>query len=361
VFDRAHMLLMPSSYLVWQLTGEYLLDHHSASQSVPLYAARVNEWYQPWWNEIAGTIDPPRLAWSGEVAGTVSVAAARQTGLPAGTPVIAGTVDAWAEAASVDALGKGDLMVMYGTTMFLVCSVAEPLAAPPLWGTVGLEPGSYNLAGGMATSGAITGWLRDLLGGQGYGEFVAAAATSGPGANGLVMLPYFAGERTPIEDADARGVVAGLTVAHTGGDLYRAALEATAMGARHNVEAFRAAGATIERVVAVGGGTQGDLWTQIVSDITGLTQEVPTHTIGACYGSARLAAAAAGLDSVDWNPVAGEIVPRAELADDCDELYALYRRLYESTSEIAHVLAARQRRAAEVARREVIHDQVPVS
>jgi xylulokinase len=159
------------------------------------------------------------------------------------------------------------------------------------------------------------------------------------------MLPYFAGERTPFEDADARGVVAGLTVTHTAGDLYRAALEATAMGVRHNVEAIRAAGAPIARVVAVGGGTQGDLWTQIVSDVTGLTQEVCTHTIGACYGSARLAAAAAGLDTADWNPVAGEVVPRDNLAGGYDELYVLYRRLYESTAEIVHALVARQRRA----------------
>jgi xylulokinase len=361
VFDRARRLLMPSSYLVWQLTGEYVLDHHSASQAVPLYDPRLNEWHSPWWDEIAVTIDPPALAWSGDIAGSVSAAAARRTGLPVGTPVITGTIDAWAEAASVDALGKGDLMLMYGTTMFLVCSVAEPLAAPPLWGTVGLEPASYNLAGGMATSGAITAWLRELLGGEEYGELVAAAARSGPGANGLVMLPYFAGERTPFEDADARGVVAGLTVTHTAGDVYRAALEATAMGVRHNVEAFRTAGATIDRVVAVGGGTQGDLWTQIVSDVTGLTQEVRTHTIGASYGSARLAAAAAGLDTAGWNPVVCEIAPDAALAADYDELYALYRQLYESTADIVHALAARQRRAAESPEREVSHDQLSVS
>ena len=71
------------------------------------------------------------------------------------------------------------------------------------------------------------------------------------------MLPYFAGERTPIQDPDARGVIAGLTLSHTRGDLYRAALEATAFGVRHNVETMRAAGADIRRIVAVGGGRRG--------------------------------------------------------------------------------------------------------
>ena len=362
VFARARRLMMPSSYLVWRLTGEYVLDHHSASQAVPLYDAHANKWYRPWWDDIAGSIEQPMLRWAGEFAGEVGPEAARQTGLRPGTPVTSGTVDAWAEAASVDALNVGDLMLMYGTTMFLVNTVSEPLAAPPLWGTVGLQPGSYNLAGGMATSGAVTAWLRDLLGGDSYARLVAAADESGPGAGGLVMLPYFAGERTPFEDPDARGVVAGLTVTHTAGDLYRAALEATAMGVRHNVEAFRAAGAPIDRVVAVGGGTQGELWTQIVSDVTGLTQELRTHTVGACYGSARLAAGALGTDTAAWNPLAGVVEPRPELTADYDELYALYRRLYDSTTDITHALASRQRRAAASSPKEShAHDRLSVS
>lgn len=356
-YAGAARLFMPSSYLVWQLSGCYVLDHHSASQSVPLYDSRANAWHGPWWDDIAGSILVPALAWSGDVVGEVSSEAASQTGLASGTPVIAGTIDAWAEAASVDALDPGDLMLMYGTTMFLINTVNEPLSAPPLWGTVGLQPGRYHLAGGMATSGAITAWLRALLGSDGYGPLVAAAEQSGPGANGLVMLPYFAGERTPFEDPDARGVIAGLTVTHTAGDLYRAALEATAMGVRHNIEAFRAAGATIDRVVAVGGGTTS-LWTQIVSDVTGLTQEVHTHTLGACYGSARLAAEAVGVGTDSWNPVAFEVVPQPERSADYDELYQLYRRLYEATADITHALAGRQRSTRPS--REAADDQLPL-
>ena len=348
VFARARRLLMPSSYLVAGLTGAYVLDHHSASQSVPLYDPRSGRWHEPWWDELAGPIAPPRLCWSGHVAGSVTVEAAAATGLRPGTPVTAGTVDAWAEAISVDAHNPGDLMLMYGTTMFLVGTVTEPLSAPPLWGTVGLHPGSHNLAGGMATSGAITAWLRDLVGGgAGYDELAAAAEAAGPGARGLAMLPYFAGERTPIDDADARGVVAGLTLSHTAGDLYRAALEATAMGVRHNLEAFTDAGASIEQVVAVGGGTQSRLWAQIVSDVTGRHQRLHAYSVGASYGSARLAAGAIGIDTGSWNAPTGEVEPNRDLADDYDELYRLYRELYATTRELNHALASRQRRASE--------------
>lgn len=347
VFARARRLFMPSSFLVWHLTGEYVLDHHSASQSVPLYDAAAGAWYQAWWDDIAGEIEQPRLAWSDEIAGTITAAAARETGLPEGTPITAGTVDAWAEAVSVDAHNPGDLMLMYGTTMFLVCTVAKPVSAPPLWGTVGVFAGSRNLAAGMATSGAVTAWLRELLGGGDYADLVIAADASGPGSQGLLMLPYFAGERTPVEDADARGVIAGLTLSHTAGDLYRAALEATAMGVRHNVEAFAAAGAPIERVVAVGGGVKGDLWAQIVSDVTGLRQQVRTHSIGASFGSAYLAARAIAssdgdgdaLSLDDWNPPAGDVVPTPEFAATYDRLYGVYRDLSSSIVGVSHALA----------------------
>lgn len=192
-----------------------------------------------------------------------------------------GSIDAWTEAVSVNAQNPGDLMLMYGTTMFLIATVARPLATPSMWGTVGAYPGTRNLAGGMATSGAITAWLRDVAGAPPYEALLAEAADSGPGARGLLMLPYFAGERTPLMDPDARGVVAGLTISHTRGDLYRAALEATAYGVRHNLETLAAAGAEVSRTVAVGGGVRGGLWTQIVSDVTGLTQLVPAVTVGA--------------------------------------------------------------------------------
>jgi xylulokinase len=338
----ARRLFMPASWLAWNLTGAYVLDHHSASQCTPLYDTVAGEWYGPWVARIAPRCELPPLVWPGDVAGRVTDAAARDTDLPAGIPVIAGTIDAWTEAVSVGAQNPGDLMLMYGTTMFLVNTISERVTAPGLWGTVGAFPGTRNLAGGMATSGAITGWLRGLFGSPDYRELLAEAESAGPGAHGLLMLPYFAGERTPIADPDARGVIAGLTVGHTRGDLYRAALEGTAFGVRHNIEALGAAGGSVQRVVAVGGGTQGRLWTQVVSDVTGLEQLIPRVTIGASYGAAYLAAATlAPVDIAEWNPIAARVHPRPGLG--YDELYRLYLELYPATAPIAHALASVQK------------------
>jgi xylulokinase len=161
------------------------------------------------------------------------------------------------------------------------------------------------------------------------------------------MLPYFAGERTPIMDPDARGTITGLTLSHTRGDLYRAALEATALGVRHNVETMRAAGSRIERIVAVGGGTQGSLWTQIVSDVTGLPQVIPSVTIGASYGAAYLAALSiAEVSITEWNPAAEIREPNESLRASYDELYELYLALYPASRSIAHALAERERSLA---------------
>jgi len=345
IFARARRFFMPSSWLVFKLTGEYVLDQHSASQCTPLYDTGKREWYQPWVELIAPELSLPPLRWPGEFAGATTRTAAALTGLPAGIPVISGTIDAWAEAISVGAQGVGDLMLMYGTTMFLINTVPDLVTSPSLWGTVGALPDTRNLAGGMATSGAITSWLRDLFGSLDYAELMRLAAHSGPGANGLLMLPYFAGERTPVMDPEARGMLAGLTLSHTRGDLYRAALEATGLGVRHNIETMEAAGGDVRRIVAVGGGTQGTLWTQIVSDITARPQEIPSQTIGASYGGAFLAAQTVGEFSIEaWNPVTETRDPRPELADRYDELYASYLELYTSTRAIAHTLAARQER-----------------
>ncbi|MFE6996696.1 FGGY-family carbohydrate kinase [Microbacterium sp. NPDC057659] len=346
-FARAKRLFMPASWLARRLTGAYVLDHQSASQTSPLYDIEGERWHEPWWQRYAEGIEQPPLLWAGDIAGGVSDEASVLTGIPAGTPVIAGTIDAWTEAVSVGAHEVGDLMLMYGTTMFLIATGEQTLRTPSMWTTAGAFVGTRNLAGGLSTSGALTAWLKDLSGAD-YAQLLAEAEASGPGARGLLMLPYFAGERTPIQDPDARGVIAGLTLEHSRGDLYRAALEATALGVRHNVETMRAAGAEIRRIVAVGGGTQGRLWLQVVSDVTGLVQEVPRTTIGASYGAAFLAAVATADGDAPlitgWNPVTDRIEPDPALRETYDALFDRYLRLYAGTKDVAHELAAEQRR-----------------
>jgi xylulokinase len=344
VWERAAGWYNSNSFVVARLTGEYVLDHHTASQCDPLYDLKANEWAREWAENIAPGLPLPRLAWPSEVVGTVHAAAAEATGLPVGTPVAAGTVDAWAEAFSAGVRHPGDLMLMYGSTMFFVQVLDQFRVDPMLWTTAGVEPHTYTLAAGMSTSGSLTGWLQQITGGAPYADLVVEAAATPPGADGLLVLPYFAGERTPIFDPHARGVIAGLTLRHTRGHLYRAACEGIAFGIRQILELLDRAGGPAARVVAVGGGTQGGLWTQIVTDVTGREQLVPEQAIGASYGDALLAAIGVGLQpaDTDWSVVRQPLAPDPKNRAVYDELYALYGQLYPGTREIVHRLARLQ-------------------
>lgn len=344
VWARTRRVHMASSYLVHRLTGEYVLDHHSASQCSPLYDQERLAWHTDRWDDVAPGVERPRLAFADEVVGTVHAAAAAATGLAVGTPVTAGTVDAWAEAESAVVREPGDTMVMYGSTMFLVALTGAWRPSRRLWPTRGVRPGVSCLAAGMATSGSLTQWVADVAGAD-FTTLTAEAARLPAGSEGLLVLPYFAGERTPLFDARARGVVAGLTLAHGRAHLYRAALEGVALGVRHNLEVMSEDGAAPGRLVAVGGGTTGGLWTRIVSDVTGRPQQLPRETVGASYGDAMLAAVATGTadaaQTAAWNPTVEVVEPDEASAARYDALYRDYRALYEGTRDVVHRLADR--------------------
>lgn len=341
LFARARRLYSAQGWVVRRLTGSYVLDHYSASAYDPLYELRAHAWWEPGWSGF-DRIERPELAWPGDVVGRVSEAASRETGLPPGTPVIAGTIDALAEAYSVGSSAVGDTMLMYGSTMFMLQTVAAPAVHPGLWAAVGRTAETFSSAAGMSTSGLITNWLSDLSA-TSFGDLLDEARRVPAGSEGLLLLPYFAGERTPIFDPHARAAWVGMSLRHGRGHLYRSILEAVAFGVRHNLSTMAAAGARPGRLVAVGGGIRDALWAQIVSDVTGLSQDIPTVTVGASYGDARMAADAAGVDTSGWNPVARRTTPDLTVRDLYDSLYAAYISLYPALSGTMHLLAGLNR------------------
>ena len=345
LWSRARRFFTAGSWLVHRLTGEYVLDHHSASQCGPLYDERENRWADDWAAVTAPGLPLPRLAWAHEVLGVVSAAAAAATGLPQGIPVASGTIDSWAEVAASGLRSPGEALLVYGTTMFLAEVDTPALPDPRLWSTTAFVPASRNLAAGIGSAGALAVWLRDLAGDVPWEQLFEEAAAAGPGAGGLLALPYFNGERTPLFDPEARGLLLGLTVEHGRGHVLRALVEGSAFAVRHNLEVMAEAGARISTLRASGGGARGG-WPQVVSDVTGLPQRRLGELAGAALGDALLAAVAAGeagLGTV-WATDAGEVEPRAQTAALYGELYGLYRELYPATSRQMHALAAVQSR-----------------
>jgi xylulokinase len=356
IYARTHKILTASSYLIYRLTGEYVIDRHTGSYFNPLVDIATVEWDDRFAEPIIEIERLPKFLWSTEIAGEVSAATANETGLKAGTPVSAGAVDAAAEAISVGVESPGDMMIMYGTTMFFINVTDRPVPDPSMWATAYCFPGTYDIAAGMATSGALTRWFRDQFGQpeleaeakggeNAYSALAHAASAVTPGSEGLICLPYFAGERTPINDPQARGVFAGLTLLHTKAHIYRSILEGTAFGVRHNLEAMRSMGAEPKRLVAVGGGAKNRLWLQIVSDVTGVAQIVPQRTIGASLGDAFLAGLASGIieDRTalkrDWVQVDTILEPQLTLKAIYDEYFVVYRNLYEKAKGEMHSLA----------------------
>ena len=341
VFAKATHWYGSNSFISAKLTGEYVMDHHTASQCDPLYATRQFDWNTEWAQRICGHLPMPRLVWPSEVVGTVVQAAAAATGIPAGTPVVAGTVDAYAEAFSVGVRKPGDRMLMYGSTMFLVQIIDSYFSDPVLWTTAGVERDTLALAAGTSTAGSLIGWLQSVTGGASFETLMAEARAVPPGSQGLAVLPYFAGERTPIFDPDARGIFAGLTLRHGRGHLFRAAYEGISFGIRQILEHFDGA-QDATRTVAVGGGLSDPLWPQILTDVTGRLQLVPEQAIGASYGDALLAAIGAGLvpPETDWAKIASEITPEPADCARYNDLYQTWRELYPATADVVHGLGA---------------------
>ncbi len=350
VWRRTRLLTTASAYLTWRLCGEHRIDRHTASHFMPLYDPRTGEWNERHAEHIAPASMLPTPGWSDELAGTVTGIASRATGLAVGTPVAVGAVDALSEAISVGVVHPGDLMIMYGSTTFFILVQTVPTPDERMWTVAGAYPGQFNLAAGMSTTGSLTRWFQDQLARElpegGASALFEAAAHVAPGAGGLVFLPYFSGERTPLNDPLARGVIAGLSLAHSRDQVFRAILEGVACGVRHNVETLAQIGAQVDRVVAVGGGAQTDTWLQIVSDVSGLRQEVPAITLGACYGDAFLAGCAAGLlrrdQIIEWVRPGRIIEPDAASSPTYDTLYADYLDLYQDSKRVVHRLASRQ-------------------
>ncbi|MFN3930083.1 MAG: FGGY-family carbohydrate kinase, partial [Thermoflexus sp.] len=201
-------------------------------------------------------------------------------------------------------------------------------------------PGRYLLNGCMAASGSLVKWfVTQVLGEEGgaatYRRLDEEAAAVPPASEGLIVLPYFLGEKTPIFDPEARGIFFGLTLSHGRGHMFRAILEAVIYGFQHHLEVMRERGYPIRRVLATDGGVRSELWRQIAADVLGLPVEAhPSHP-GSALGVAFVAGMGVGLFQ-DWAEIeafAGPAYwnePNPEAHRRYQEAYRLYRDLYEA-------------------------------
>ncbi|MEL7637597.1 MAG: FGGY family carbohydrate kinase, partial [Anaerolineaceae bacterium] len=264
IYQKARWFMTCQNFIVARLTGEASIDMYTASTYSPIIDVEKRSWIDETTAGINPTAKLPQKYWTTEVVGGITPQAARITGLHVGTPVIAGTIDAAAEAVSIGNYSVGDTMGMFGSSNSIIAITSAYTRSKTFWGLNWLFPDQYAVVGGMATVGSLTRWFLENVFRPDpeaqvqnpYAQMADLLSMSRPGANNLVALPYFEGERTPINDPIARGAFFGLTLRHSQADMYRALLEAVGFGIRHNLEKLAEEGIEVRLINAVGGGAK---------------------------------------------------------------------------------------------------------
>lgn len=344
VFEKTETIVSTVGFLVYRLTGMPTIDIPTAMEYNPLFNLEKMAWDSNWCKEL-GIVERvlPLPLPAMHVVGGVSPQAAAETGLRLGTPVVVGSGDVLADRLAMGMTEPGDAAVTYGTTMTVSIIPQEFKSDPRLLCGPYVIPGLYRIAGAMNTSGALIDWMYRTVGptseaGDWRRDLEFEAARVEPGSEGLLVLPYFSGERTPLFDDQARGVIAGLTLRHTKAHLLRASLEATAYALLHNLEVMGESGYRPAKVVSTGGGTRSRLWLQIVSDVTGVEQQILDHQWGAPLGAAFLAGIGVGLvadfkEAKEWTKCVEVIWPEPRRTAIYQAYYQNFRQLYQVTQE----------------------------
>ncbi|MEN6369658.1 MAG: FGGY-family carbohydrate kinase [Thermotogota bacterium] len=361
VWRRVHKFVPPSTYVAYRLTGALALDYSSAGNLGGLFDIHRLRWSEEMSAALGIPLEtmPETLVASTAPIGEVTTRASRIYGLAVGTPVVAGGIDAPMATLSAGAIEEGDNVAMMGTsTCWGVIHHGERLSKNlvSMPHVVNGEREIYTW-GGAATSGGLIHWFRDqfaaaevaegkAVGVDPYQLLDSQAKAVPPGSDGLVVLPYFMGERAPLWDPLARGMVLGLSLYHTKGHVFRAMMEAGAYSLRHSIEVGEAIGLRLKaETCVVGGPAKSPLWMQILADVTGRRMVIPAGGVGAPLADALLAGIGVGLFNDhrvirDWIGSGETYEPDAGTKGVYDRTYALYREFYENTKDHIHELAA---------------------
>ncbi|MEF9839933.1 MAG: FGGY-family carbohydrate kinase [Lachnospiraceae bacterium] len=351
IYNKTYKFVTGSTYLTAKLTGKFVIDHYTAACWTPMYSVEKQDWEE----DLSLFCRRDQLAecrWSDEVIGYVTEKASRETGLSANTKVITGTADASAEAFSVGVMKPGEMMIMYGSSIFIIHVVEKFTVDQRLWAGPYLFPGTYAMAAGMSTSGTLTRWYKDQFardveqqakdeGKNVYALLSELAKDIPAGSEGVVVLPYFSGERTPINDVNAKGIIFGLSVRHTREHIYNACLEGVGFGISQHFDVFEEREIQTNKIMAIGGGTKNEKWIQIVSDICGKEQSETKENIGAAYGDALLAALSVGYykNVAEVNEIikiSKSVKPDIEKMNVYTPIKNKYSDLYKATKELMH-------------------------
>jgi xylulokinase len=359
VFERVAHFLLPKDFVRFRLTGEFATDVSDASGTL-LFDVTHRRWSKEMLSALG--IDAeilPRAYESPEITGEISVETALVTGLKAGTPVVGGGGDQASSAIGNGIVSRGLTSATLGTSGVIFAYTDAPKLDPRgrIHTFCHAVPGKWHVMGVTQGAGLSLRWFRDnfaasevdyarRVGVDVYELILAEAEKIPAGSEGLLFLPYLMGERTPVLDAQARGMWFGLTAAHTRGHLIRAILEGVAFSLRDSLEIFRELEIPVSEIRASGGGSRGLLWRQIQADIYGKELVTLRTAEGSALGAALLAGVGAKIyASVEESArqaiqIKDRLAPRPAEMRVYDRYYEVYRNLYGTARPLIHQLAA---------------------
>ena len=306
VYKKTDKILQSNGFIAYRLTGEFSQDK-SQGYGHACFDMRNAVWDMDFARDLGIRTDLlPEICDCHQVIGRVTEQAAKQTGLCPGTPVVAGGLDAACGTLGAGVYKNGQTQEQGGQAGGMSICTDSYKGDPALIMSRHVVPDLWLLQGGTVGGGGALKWFSEQLGhAEGelakangtniFAEMSAAAEKIAPGSDGLIFLPYMAGERSPIWNPNAKGVFFGLDFTKTRAHMIRAVMEGTAYALRHNCEVAREAGAEIERFYAMGGAANSLVWTQIKADITGKPIEVPNTDSATTFGAAVLAGVGAGV------------------------------------------------------------------
>ena len=332
-------LIMGSyDFAVFKLTGAKSLEINWAVESGS-YDIHTNEWIQEDLESIGIHLDwLPQVNESIKVVGTTLPEMEKEMGIPGGIPVIAGSADHVASTLAAGMIQNGDLLIKFGGAGDILYCVDEIITSQKLFFDYHIVPGEYLLNGCMAASGSLVKWFtNDIIESDSpsvFRELDTQAELIPPASEGLIILPYFLGEKTPIFDPTARGVMFGLTLSHTKAHIFRAILEAVIYGFRHHIEVIREAGFEPKQIMATNGGAKSKFWCQIAADVLGeKICSFPSHP-GSALGVAFLAGKSIGLFK-EWQEIQKFLTdyhiytPNPDSVEIYNRSYSIYRDIYK--------------------------------
>ena len=342
VFDAAATICEYQDYMTLRLTGQRVASLNNVSIRWHYATDRGG-----WPTSLVRALGIPALLgkWPSEavapgaVIGRLTAEAAAHLGLTTATKVVQGGADAQIGVVGLGVARPGQLALITGSSHLQFGISDAPRHAPGLWGSYkdALYPGRYIFEGGQTSTGSIVNWLRRLAGGNlDLAKLNEAAAALPPGAEGLLALDHFQGNRTPHTDPLARGAITGLSLHHGMAHVFRAVLESICLGTRAIVDRMRDAGFGATEMIAGGGATNSALWLQIHADTANLPVLVPDVSEAPSLGAAILSAVGAGRFASIEDGIAAmvrpgrRIEPIAANVARYQEIYARYAALYEA-------------------------------